>query len=539
MSVCSGLLLFLSFPPLTDWTCLAFVAFVPLFYLLLYVARLWQYILLCYFAMVLWNAGTIWWIVYSTAVGGVFTIFTNAVIQTLPFVPLFFCWKRHREYSGFWFILFWAAVEYGHFHWEVHFPWLTLGHIFAAHPSWVQWYEYTGVAGGTLWILGANGLVFFLLLASPPRRSIWMVVSALGVWMALPLLSSVLVHSQWKNALQKHPGDTAQIVIVQPNVDCYNSKYLTAPHEQVQALIRLSTAKITPQTRFVLWPESAIPSSYYENLPVDGRECPSPQSFVEKQMITDWLQRNPRLSLIAGMSTFRIVDVHSAREPYALRPIPRSTDTLWYIAYNTAALWADTAIVDLYHKAKLVPGVEAIPYAKYFSFMNHFVVDLGGITGALGTDSAPHCFGRQMIAPLICYESIYGDYVSSFIEKGAAALCILTNDGWWANTPGHKQHAMFGTLRAIESRRYVYRSANTGISYVADPLGNVLTRLDWDTAGAIAAPFIPLSQRTFYSRFPNLLYGLCTGGSAVYFCLILFRRWRRQPSRKAHRRQMG
>jgi apolipoprotein N-acyltransferase len=108
-------------------------------------------------------------------------------------------------------------------------------------------------------------------------------------------------------------------------------------------------------------------------------------------------------------------------------------------------------------------------------------------------------------APVICYESIYGDYITEYIRKGANILTIITNDGWWDNTPGYKQHMNYARLRAIETRKWVARSANTGISAFIDPLGNVINPQPWDTEASIKLT-IPIDNRqTFYVKHGDLL----------------------------------
>jgi apolipoprotein N-acyltransferase len=89
------------------------------------------------------------------------------------------------------------------------------------------------------------------------------------------------------------------------------------------------------------------------------------------------------------------------------------------------------------------------------------------------------------IAPAICYESIYGDFMSRYVKQGANLICVITNDGWWKNTPGHKQHMNYARLRAIETRIWVARSANTGISCFIDPNGNVIDPQAYNTQAAI------------------------------------------------------
>jgi apolipoprotein N-acyltransferase len=101
----------------------------------------------------------------------------------------------------------------------------------------------------------------------------------------------------------------------------------------------------------------------------------------------------------------------------------------------------------------------------------------GGTSGTLGRDkerlAIPDEQHYYVAAPVICYESIYSDYITDYIRKGANLLTIMTNDGWWDNTPGYRQHMNYARLRAIETRRWIARSANTGISCFIDPAGNV------------------------------------------------------------------
>src|SRR5574343_444659 len=75
-----------------------------------------------------------------------------------------------------------------------------------------------------------------------------------------------------------------------------------------------------------------------------------------------------------------------------------------------------------------------------------------------------HCIINLKLAPAVCYESVYGDFMAKYIRSGAEVICIITNDGWWGNTPGHRQHLAYAKLRAIETRKQIIRSANTGIS---------------------------------------------------------------------------
>lgn len=126
-----------------------------------------------------------------------------------------------------------------------------------------------------------------------------------------------------------------------------------------------------------------------------------------------------------------------------------------------------------------------------------------------------------MIAPIICYESIYADYVSKFVDKGAQIIFIITNDGWWKDTGGYQQHSMYAKLRAIESRRYIARTANTGISSIINHLGETEISLGWDIRGVIEYSIPLLNNKTFYVRHGDYI-GRISAFISIILCLLLY-----------------
>ena len=159
-----------------------------------------------------------------------------------------------------------------------------------------------------------------------------------------------------------------------------------------------------------------------------------------------------------------------------------------------------------------------MPYPQYMKFLEYISVDLGGTVGSLGTQEKPSVFqhGEIIAAPVICYESIFGEYVTQYIQQGANVIAIITNDGWWGNTPGHKQHLQYARLRAIENRRCIARSANTGISCFINQRGDILKQTTWWTPDVIEANVQLNNQQTFYTKNGDLL-----GKIAGYLCLLL------------------
>ena len=119
-------------------------------------------------------------------------------------------------------------------------------------------------------------------------------------------------------------------------------------------------------------------------------------------------------------------------------------------------------------------------------------------------------FGHHKVGVPICYESAFGGYVSEFANKGADLLFVITNDGWWGDTPGYKQHFEFSKLRAIENRRCVSRSANTGKSGFFNQKGDVIQSTEYWKEDVIKATLKANTEKTFYSKHGDYLYRIAT-----------------------------
>ncbi len=126
----------------------------------------------------------------------------------------------------------------------------------------------------------------------------------------------------------------------------------------------------------------------------------------------------------------------------------------------------------------------------------------------------------KKIAPVICYESVFGEYVTGYVKNGAEALFIITNDGWWKNTNGYKQHLFYASLRAIETRRPVARSANTGISCFIDIRGKRIAETKWWTQDVLKGAIIPETRITPYVKYGDYLLRIGPLASIIILLLI-------------------
>lgn len=489
LALFSGLILIAAWPT-SGLSVLLFVAFVPLLLLTDYIiahGKSGKRLFLCaYAAFLTWNMGTTWWIYHATFGGALLAFVFNALFMALIFRLFFETRRKLGRIPGYIaLVAYWIAFEYLHLSWELSWPWLTLGNGFSESYKWVQWYEYTGVFGGTLWVWLINILLYEALRASSFLRRRLILLSAAILLVLLPVGTSWYRYSGYTEK-----GEAHECVVIQPNVDPYNEKFSNVPGEdQLAKILQLGSSVADSSVEYFIAPETALPFDHREN---DIQQNP------DIKTITTFLHAFPKASFITGMSTSR---AYSPGEPLSetVRKFPNGT---FYDDYNTAVQINQAGKVQFYHKSKLVPGVERMPYPGMFKFVEKFAIDLGGTVGSYGTQKERTPFlsnnGVKVGTP-ICYESIYGEFLNGFVENGARYIFIITNDGWWGDTPGYKQHMSYARLRAIETRRSIARSANTGISCFINQRGDVLQSSPWWKPEALRAKLKANDELTFYT----------------------------------------
>ena len=502
LSLFSGALLIVSYPFSGSITPLIFVAWIPLFVVALRLKQqargLLNFLAYAYFTAFIFNVGSTWWIWNSTAGGALMAFICNSLLMAGALTIAFGVFQRLN--TGLFLIglgITWITFEFVHLNWELSWPWLTMGNYFSIHPSWVQWYEYTGSLGGSFWVIAANILGVLLLLNLKSKQYAIAFISILSI----PLLISLMVSK--KVDITKYP--TQSVVILQPNIDPYTEKFNIDPAQQVESMLTLIRPYL--HNTLAIGPETAIQEAFIEK---DFNQTRSYKLLDESLSSTN-------SSLLIGASTFQLFDQkHSA----ACKALPNGS---FYESYNTALFMVNKK-QDFIHKSKLVLGVEKIPFSRWLPFLEQLSIDNGGTSGSLGVESEPKVFRNedQAYAPIICYESIYGEFVAEQCNKGATLLCIITNDGWWGNTPGHRQHNQFASLRAIETRKYVVRSGNTGISSVWNSSGECIKQLGYDTKGVLTTKVPLIKGKTFYVRFGDYLGWV----SVVVFLILVVIRFR-------------
>ena len=506
-AIACGLLLFAAWP-VSPLTPLIFFAWVPLLWLEEKVKSRKKFLGLTYIAMFVWNVSTTWWIWNASAPGAVAAFLANSFLMCLPW----FGYKVAKKWLGrslgyLSLMAFWMCFEWIHLSdWGLSWPWLTLGNVFATHPEWIQWYEYTGTSGGTLWVMASNLLIFMLIREYRTNGRSPAYFKWLGSWIVLLLIPAVLLNQLIKR--KRAAISTTNIVVVQPNIDPYEKVSTGSFEEQLNKLIVTSEKQINPETGLVIWPETAL------YMPNGINEGEMKQNFLLNPFWA-FLQRHPQISLFTGIESFRVFSQPTASS--------QEYNGFHFESYNGAVLIDSSGPLAFYHKSMLGPGVETLPW--FLKFLGKWFDKFGGTTAGYTRQAERSVLNEKhgfRIAPAICYESIYGDFMRRYVKNGANLVCVITNDGWWKKTPGHKQHMNYARLRAIETRTWVARSANTGISCFIDPSGRVYQPQPYDTQAAIRMPVTLDHPQTFYVKHGDLLSKIISVLAALLLGWVLY-----------------
>ena len=473
-----------------------------------------------YFAAFLaFNLATTWWVCKATVGGGLFASFYSALFMSAIFAVFRVARKR---FSGIVpYILLaasWIAWErFNLTHAQLSWPWLILGNAFGRSVSLVQWYEITGALGGSLWVWLSNIAVFSLLVSLSDGRwwrwnskaRVAAIVSTVLVTLG-PAIASEIRFATYE---ERSDAGTLDVVLAQSNFDPWHKLHYTPQSEQNAQVIGLFEKHLHSRENSDSLLLMLIPESFSSDIWLNDPEAaPTWRSF--SALVASQANAN----LIFGASTHEAFRRASAPSPLARQ----MKDGTWYQSYNTAFITDGAAYSDHRNKCKLVVGAESTPYPKIFAPIDDM---LGGLMGRCVPDRQARCFEirgrgeddrRLRTGVAICYESIYPELCKQYVDDGAQMLSVITNDGWWGDTPGYRQHFSYSRLRAIELRRDVARCANTGISGFINQRGDVVSQSGWWVPDVLESKVNLSSEKTFFATYGDIVGRVCT-----FVCLML------------------
>ena len=289
LALLSGMLLAFSWPEI-GWFPLVFIAFVPLFVLEKQCRSGKEVFMYSFVAFFIFNLITTYWVWHATPSGAIVAFSINSILMSIPL--LFFHKIRLRivnRLAYFSFILLWLSMEYLHLNWDLSWPWLTIGNVFACCPSLVQWYEFTGFLGGTFWVILVNILFFKLFFQYENKKLILVLTFTLFV----PILGSYYMYYNF----EEKNTSSINVVIAQPNIDPYLEKFSKGYIEQLDDFISLVRPNITQETQLLLGPETALLEGIWEN---------NFESSYSIKVFRQLQEQFPDLNIIVGVVTYKM-----------------------------------------------------------------------------------------------------------------------------------------------------------------------------------------------------------------------------------------
>lgn len=540
-----GLLCAVSFAPY-NFLIGAIVGFIPLLWVEASISlegryKNWRVFVSAYLFYSVFNFTGIWWLSNADWLAVISSVIINGFFFSLTTVLFSGVKKRLGSKAGYIsFITLFVAWEYIELlDWDFSWPWLTLGHSLANWPKLMQWYSFTGVLGGSFWLILLNIHLFFALRAKLIQKENFLVFKRILVTSYIFLVPSIVSVIQYYN--YEEVGKEIDLVVLQPNMDPYeNDRFIdeNGVREQVypndlhvKKMLEMATEKIDSDVDFLLMHETALPKT-------------ESNFSLNIEIIKDWQKKFPKLNILTGLAyqdyklDSNLYEGRLASEDWKVyspilefpkkakvKPsikVPASykidrRNGLYFEYFNSSILINSSDSLAQYHKSKLVLGVERIP--DYLISFQKYNKDFDTNPNAKiynpnnGIQEKRTVFKSLKdsigIAPIICYESIFGEYVTDYVRNGASILGIITNDAWWGNTAGHKQHWSFARIRAVETRRSIARSANTGWSGFINQRGDEIIRSDYLKPVVLRSKLKTNNYISFYVKYGDVLGKWC------------------------------
>lgn len=522
-AILSGILLALSFPPI-PMPFLAFIGLVPLLFLFNFESSSEKHrYLLIYITFFIYHTGSLWWISSWTQdtdifllISGIALDFIHPFFFFIPFAIYFYLTKKiNKKIALYLFPLIFLTFEWLHSLGDIGFPWLTLGNTQMLNTYWIQFIDITGIWGASLLILYINVLVtdillqfnwskfkdFVKLILSNKELSVKLITLNLLVF--LPFFYSFYAISKYDHKKMLLTNNYIRVAVVQPNINPWR-KWEISTIEQLQILLKTtdSLLALNPKIKLFVYPETALPM-----ISTDFN------SLRDISLLQNWVNIR-QISILTGLSEFYFIP-QGVEPPSTARALIADPNK-FYQTFNSAILVAPDTLyypgkpIKSARKSKLTPFGEQIPFKEELPFLAKFAMWSVGISswnkGSGATLLETTIDNRYLkIGNINCIESIFPNFVKDFSQKGANLFTLITNDGWYDYTVGPRQHYLIACMRAIENRRYIARSANTGISGFITPLGTSLTELPPYRIGALDALLPLMNEKTIYATYGDWL----------------------------------
>uniref|UniRef100_A0A7V3ZXP5 Apolipoprotein N-acyltransferase n=1 Tax=candidate division WOR-3 bacterium TaxID=2052148 RepID=A0A7V3ZXP5_UNCW3 len=474
----SFILYLLSFPPFKLYP-FAFFSLVPLFLAIKDLKKSHILLLGLVFFYPFWFYHTHWILNMEVEpetkpwlVGGL--IILPAYLSIFNIVPLLGIKNKHRVLL---IPSLWVIFEYLRSSFYTGFPWVNIAYSQLENP----YFRMLNSIGG-IYFTG-----FFVVLFSTLLFQFWDTAKKVYLYLFIALIISCHIVGATLYYREENPENSTKILIFQPNILPREENDISEWLEVEKSYGRL-LKELKDTFDLVILPESALPGYF--------------RYSIKARNIIDSLSRITNAPVLLGSAD---VYINGKRK-----------------VYNTAFLVNEDSIIGQYNKIHLVPFGEWLPYENKIKFLQKLEFGQGDFSPG---DSIVLLFIKGIpFGTLICFESIFPYISRHYTLKGAGFLVNITSDGWYGKSLGPKEHFELLRFRAIESGKYIARSAKTGISAIIDPKGRVVTSLGLFEWGYISAKIGIFYKKTLYAKFGDFIIII----SLMTTCLALILSKRRK-----------
>ena len=485
----SGILFFLSFPKF-GLGFIAWIALVPLFIALRDTRSIGRALLLGWVAGLTACVGIVYWIAYVVVQYGYLPFYLG-----LSIMLLLAC------YLGLYFALFaagivyfkrkvplfivaptlWVCLEYVKSRLFTGFPWENLGYSQFNNILLIQIADVTGIFGLSLLIVLLN-VAFFEIVTKRSKKSFALAAIVVLLWSCV-YVYGVLRIAEIDKVLKA--AQTMNVTLIQGNIDQSIKWNKDFQKETINIYEELSLRRPQAGGSLLVWPETAVPFNFQDE---------------------NDLHRQLRALPVKTNSWFIFGSMSYARRSQGLD------------YFNSAYLLSPQGLIlGKYDKVHLVPYGEYVPFRELFPFVNGLTAGIGDFTEGKGF--SPLNMGERKIGVLICYEGILPEAARAYKNAGSELLVNITNDAWFGSTSAPYQHLSMAAFRAVETRLYLVRAANTGISAIVDPTGKVVADTKLFKKDAIHGIIKFIALPTFYARYGDWPVG------ASFVCVVVLFVW--------------
>jgi apolipoprotein N-acyltransferase len=408
----------------------------------------------------------LYWIAWATLWGSLPVPFILAII------PAVFCWLFVRLSSkGIWRAIIlspfiWIAFEYIRTLGQLAFPWNPLGNCFAAYPEFIQYAEFTGVWGISLWAFVIN-ILFYIIFIKP--KFYLRTFALAGIIIVMIVAPYLYGNSIIPDDIEE--GDV-KVALLQGNIDRDTKWDPKKLQYSFDTYFAMSDSLKNSDVELIIWPETATPC-YLRRHRIYN---PAMRSEVNKLGIP----------VLTGSPDYRSVGVKQ------------------YVYFNSALYYKPgDRIPGKYYKIRLVPFSERIPFSAKLKVLKE--IHLGQADFSPGDSLVLFKLDDRRFGVLICFEIVFPDLVRSFVERGADFMVTITNDMWFGVTSGPYQHLYAGTIRAVENRVGIARCANTGISLFYDRYGRTYNMSNLNERKTVVDKVAINREKTFYNKYGDYI----------------------------------